>query len=73
MKTELSPTKQKNQQIKIQIYRLLEEGSYSKKQIIEKIEESYDVKKSEIRGIMKEIRSDFVKKLNILQSGVLGI
>lgn len=71
MKTENSF--RQNQQIKMQIYRLLDEGKYSKKQIIEKIEEAYGVKKSEIRVIMKEVRSDYVKKLNILQSGVLGI
>ncbi len=71
MKTENSF--RQNQQIKTQIYRLLDEGKYSKKQIMEKIEEAYGVKKSEIRVIMKEVRSDYVKKLNILQSGVLGI
>ncbi len=73
MKSEPSQTKQKKQQVKTQIHQLLEEGEYSKKQIIEQIEQSFDIKKSEIRGIIKEIRSDFVKKLNVLQSGVLGI
>ena len=64
---------QQNQKIRHQILSLLDEDNITKKQILEKIEQEFDVNKPQIRTIMREMRSDFVKKLRILQSGIVGI
>lgn len=64
---------QQNQKIRHQILSLLDEDNITKKQILEKIEQEFDVNKPQIRTIMREMRSDFVKKLKILQSGIVGI
>lgn len=74
MKTQNSSQHlQQNQKIRHQILSLLEDDHITKKQILETIEKEFDVNKPQIRTIMREMRSDFVKKLKILQSGIVGI
>lgn len=56
-----------------EILSLLDKDGVTKKEILEVLQEKHKVDPSEIRNSMRQVRADFLKKLNVLQSGVVRI
>ena len=71
MKTEQTSIQIKK--IRKEIFHLLDQKEMSKKELFENIEINYDISKSELRHIVREMKKDLIKKLNILQSGIVKI
>jgi len=55
------------------ILSLLDEGNMTKTEIFELIQGKYEINNSYIRSIVKEIKSDYLSKLHVLQSGMVKL
>lgn len=74
MKTKQALSMKKNaQNLYDEILSLLDKDGVTKKEILEVLQEKHKVDPSEIRNSMRQVRADFLKKLNVLQSGVVRI
>ena len=74
MKTKQALSMKKNtQNLYNEILSLLDKDGVTKKEIFEQLQEKHKVDPSEIRNSMRQVRADFLKKLNVLQSGVVRI
>ena len=71
-KNKTNSNKNKNE-IKKTIFVLLDKTNITKDQIVDQIEEKYNIPRPEIRNIVREIKTDFRNKINVLQSGVIKI
>ena len=65
--------KRTTQNLYDEILSLLDKDGVTKKEILEVLQEKHKVDPSDIRNSMRQVRADFLKKLNILQSGVVRI
>ncbi|KAF6242837.1 hypothetical protein C6988_06555 [Nitrosopumilus sp. b1] len=65
--------KKNTQNLYNEILSLLDKDGVTKKEIFEQLQEKHKVAPSEIRNSMRQVRADFLKKLNVLQSGVVRI
>ena len=65
--------KKNTQNLYNEILSLLDKDGVTKKEIFEQLQEKHKVDPSEIRNSMRQVRADFLKKLNVLQSGVVRI
>ena len=61
------------QDIRDAILSMLEQEKVTKDEIFESIQSEYDVATSELRTIIREIRTEFLTKLNVLQSGIVRL
>ena len=61
------------QDIRDAILGMLEKDKVTKDEIFESIQSDYDIATSELRAIVKEIRTEFLTKLNVLQSGIVRL
>lgn len=61
------------QDIRDAILGMLEKEKVTKDEIFESIQSDYDIATSELRAIVKEIRTEFLTKLNVLQSGIVRL
>ena len=72
-KQKTSLTQETKQDIRKTILTLLEEEKITKDEIFQSVQTNYGVATSELRTIVREIRSDFLNKLNVLQSGIVRL
>ena len=72
-KGKVSLKENKKHDVKKTILSLLEKENMTKKEILEQVEQTYSMPKAEVRNIIREVRGDFIKKLNVLQSGFIKI
>lgn len=70
-KTSLSQKTKQN--IRHEILNLLEEEKITRDEIFESVQNEYSIAQSELRVIVREIRTDFLNKLNVLQSGIVRL
>ena len=70
-KTSLSQKTKQN--IRHEILSLLEEEKITRDEIFESVQNEYSIATSELRVIVREIRTDFLNKLNVLQSGIVRL
>ena len=70
-KTSLSQKTKQN--IRNDILGLLEDEKMTRDEIFESVQNEYSVATSELRVIVREIRTDFLNKLNVLQSGIVRL
>ena len=70
-KTSLSQKTKQN--IRHEILNLLEEEKITRDEIFEYVQNEYSIATSELRVIVREIRTDFLNKLNVLQSGIVRL
>ena len=61
------------QDIRDAILGMLEKDKVTKDEIFESIQSDYGIATSELRAIVKEIRTEFLTKLNVLQSGIVRL
>ena len=59
--------------IRHEILSLLEEDKITRDEIFESVQNEYSIATSELRVIVREIRTDFLNKLNVLQSGIVRL
>lgn len=65
---------QKNkQEVKKTVLVLLEKENVTKAEIMEDIEKKFVISRAEIRNIIREIRTDLIEKLKVLQSGLIKV
>lgn len=62
-----------NHDIRNAILNMLEKEKITREEIFESIQSDFEIETSELRGIVREIRTEFLKKLNILQSGIVRL
>ena len=65
--------KKNNDEIRKTVLFLLDKNDVTKAEIVEQIEKKYNISKAEIRNIVREIKTDFITKLNVLQSGMIKV
>ncbi len=58
--------------VKNKILSLLDKG-VKKDKILNTLEHEFEVTNSDLRNIIRSIRADFIKKLNVLQPGALRL
>lgn len=58
--------------VKNKILSLLDKG-VKKDKILKTLEHEFEVTNSDLRNIIRSIRTDFIKKLNVLQPGALRL
>ena len=58
--------------VKNMILSLLDKG-VKKDEILQTLEHEFEIKNSDLRNVIRSIRSDFIKKLNVLQPGALRL
>ena len=58
--------------VKNRILSLLDKG-VKKDKIIKTLEHEFEVTNSDLRNIIRSIRADFIKKLNLLQPGAVHL
>ena len=61
------------QNIKDEILSLLDQDKITKTEILDHVQEEFKINNSDMRVILREIRTDFLKKLTVLQSGVVKV
>jgi len=44
-----------------------------KDEILQTLEHEFEIKNSDLRNVIRSIRADFIKKLNVLQPGALRL
>ena len=59
-------------EIKKKLLSLLDEGM-KKEEILKTLQEEFEMTNSDLRSVIRGIRADFIKKLNILQPGALRL
>ena len=72
-KQKSSLTVQSKQDIRNAILEMLEQDQITREEIFESVQSSYGVGTSELRTIVREIRTEFLTKLNVLQSGIVRL
>ena len=72
-KQKLTLSQKTKQDVRQQILSLLEEKKITRDEIFKSVQEEYAVPTSELRVIVREIRAEFLKKLNVLQSGIVRL
>ena len=72
-KQKTSLTQKTKQNIRHEILSLLEEEKMTRDEIFESVQNEYSIATSELRVIVREIRTDFLNKLNVLQSGIVRL
>ena len=72
-KQKSSLTLQSKQDIRNTILEMLEQDQITREEIFESVQSSYGVGTSELRTIVREIRTEFLTKLNVLQSGIVRL
>ena len=72
-KQKSSLTLQSKQDIRNTILDMLEQDQITREEIFESVQSSYGVGTSELRTIVREIRTEFLTKLNVLQSGIVRL
>ena len=72
-KQKTSLSQQTKRDIRNEILGLLEEEKMTRDEIFESVQNEYSVATSELRVIVREIRTDFLNKLNVLQSGIVRL
>ena len=60
-------------EVKNEILSMLDQNDITKKDIFDNIQDDFKINDSDLRVIFREIRSDFLKKLTVLQSGVVRV
>ena len=58
--------------VKNRIFSLLDKG-VKKDKILKTLEHEFEVTNSDLRNIIRSIRADFIKKLNLLQPGAVHL
>jgi len=58
--------------VKNRILSLLD-GELKKDEILKTLEHEFQVTNSDLRNVIRSIRADFIKKLNVLQPGALRL
>ena len=58
--------------VKTKILSLLDEG-VKKEEILQTLQHEFEMTNSDIRNVIRGIRADFIKKLNVLQPGALRL
>ena len=72
-KQKISLSQKTKQDIREDILGLLEKEEITKDEIFESVQDEYSIATSELRVIVKEIRTEFLNKLNVLQSGIVRL
>lgn len=55
------------------IVELLENKEMTRSNIVKKLKQDFNLENATIRSIIREVRTDFLQKLAVLQSGVINI
>jgi len=58
--------------VKNKILSLLD-GEVKKDEILKTLEHEFQITNSDLRNVIRSIRADFIKKLNVLQPGALRL
>jgi hypothetical protein len=58
--------------VKTKILSLLDEG-VKKEEILKTLQHEFEITNSDLRNVIRGIRADFIKKLNVLQPGALRL
>ena len=72
-KQKLTLSQKTKQDVRQQILCLLEKKKITRDEIFASVQDEYAIPTSELRVIVREIRTDFLKKLNVLQSGIVRL
>ena len=72
-KQKISLSQKTKQDIREDILGLLEKEEITKDEIFQSVQDEYSIATSELRVIVKEIRTEFLNKLNVLQSGIVRL
>ena len=72
-KQKSSLTLQSKKDIRNSILEMLEQDQITREEIFESVQSNYGVGPSELRTIVREIRTEFLNKLNVLQSGIVRL
>jgi len=71
-KQKISMKNYETDDVKNKILSLLDEG-VKKDEILQTLEHEFEIKNSDLRNVIRSIRADFIKKLNVLQPGALRL
>jgi hypothetical protein len=71
-KQSVSMKKYDTNDVKTKILSLLDEG-IKKEEILQTLQHEFEITNSELRTVIRGIRNDFIKKLNVLQPGALRL
>ena len=72
-KQKLTLSQKTKQDIRQEILSLLEEEKITRDEIFKSVQDEYAIATSELRVIVREIRTEFLNKLNVLQSGIVRL
>ncbi len=72
-KQKSSLTLKSKQDIRGAILDMLEQDQITREEIFQSVQSDYGVGTSELRTIVREIRTEFLNKLNVLQSGIVRL
>lgn len=72
-KQKLALSQKTRHEVREQILTLLEEKKITRDDIFKSVQEEYTIPTSELRVIVREIRTEFLNKLNVLQSGIVRL
>jgi len=71
-KQKISMKNYETDDVKNKILSLLDEG-VKKDEILQTLAHEFEIKNSDLRNVIRSIRADFIKKLNVLQPGALRL
>jgi len=71
-KQKISTKNYDTDDVKNKILSLLD-GDVKKDEILKTLEHEFQITNSDLRNVIRSIRADFIKKLNVLQPGALRL
>jgi len=72
-KQKTSLTQNTKHHIRQEILTLLEDEKITRNEIFHSVQAEHEVTTSEFRAIVREIRTEFLHKLDVLQSGIVRL